>query len=62
MDRQESQQAARQAREEVTEPRRPSRHSEAALRYLQQIGYVESHRREPRRAPKRDERSGDEAG
>jgi hypothetical protein len=62
MDRWESEKAAGEARQEVTNPKRPSRYSEAALRYLQQIGYVESHRREPRPAPKRDHQSSDEAG
>lgn len=62
MNHRESEKAAEEAREEVTAPRRPSRYSEAALRYLQQIGYVESHRREPRTAAERSGRSRDEAG
>jgi len=62
MDQRESETAAGEARKDVTEPKRPSRYSEAALRYLQQIGYVESHRREPHPTRKRTNRSADEAG
>jgi hypothetical protein len=61
MNQRESEQAAGEARKEVTDPKRPARHSEAALRYLQQIGYVESHRREPHPAHNRADRSTDEA-
>lgn len=60
MNQRESEKAAGEARKEVTEPKRPSRYSEAALRYLQQIGYVESHRREPHATDKRTDRSADE--
>jgi hypothetical protein len=62
MNQRESEKAAGQARKEVTDPKRPSRYSEAALRYLRQIGYVESHRREPHPTRKRTDRSTDEAG
>lgn len=62
MDQRDSEKAGWESRQEVTEPKRPSRHSEAALRYLQQIWYAESHRRKPRPVPKHDDRSGDETG
>ena len=62
MNQWESEKAAGEARKEVTEPKRSSRYSEAALRYLQQIGYVESHRREHHPTHKHADRSADEAG
>ena len=46
MDRLEAEKAAKEARAEVGRADRSPKRTEAALRFLQEIAYVESHRRE----------------
>lgn len=61
MNSRESEKAAEEARAEVTQPNRDARYSEAALRYLQRIGYAEAKRRKAVR-PSTEQPDHDEAG
>ncbi len=61
METRESEKATKEARAEVTQARRPSPYSEAALRYLREAAYIEAHRPEPQVGRKRDDEPAEDA-